>query len=202
MGSFFVHLGAVGLFLLGIIDGPLFTPFGIDVLLIVLTARHPHLLPLYVVAATLGSVIGYAIVDVLSRKGGEEGLKKKMKPQQYERLRRKMEKNAGRAIGIAALIPPPFPFTPVLAAAAAFQYPRKKLLLVLACTKAARFFIIGLLARHYGRQLIGVFQSRGFRWFIIGLIILSVAGSAVTVYKWLKHRGGPADRKMTPAEAK
>jgi len=83
-------------------------------------------------------------------------------------------------------MPPPFPFTPIVAAAGAFEYPRKKLLLVLAGARGARFLIVALLAQHYGRRLIRVIESPGFRWFVIGLILISLAGSAVVVHRWLR----------------
>ena len=40
-----------------------------------------------------------------------------------------MRDNAGQALAIASLVPPPFPFTAFVMAAAALQYPRKRLLL-------------------------------------------------------------------------
>ena len=116
MARFFVHLGALGLFLLGIIDGPLFAPFGIDVLLIVLVARHWDHAVWYVLAATAGSIIGYWIVYAIWRRGGEQGLRRRMKPEKFERVRRKMERHGGKAIAIGALIPPPFPFTFIITA--------------------------------------------------------------------------------------
>jgi membrane protein YqaA with SNARE-associated domain len=200
VARFFVHLGALGLFLLGIIDGPLFAPFGIDVLLIVLVARHWAYVIWYVLAATAGSTIGYWIAYVIWRKGGEEGLRRRMKPGQFERVRRKMERNAGKAIAIGALIPPPFPFTPIIAGAAAFEYPQKRLLPVLASARGARFLIIALLAHHYGRHLIRVIESPGFRWFVSGLMVISLAGSAVVVYRWL--RPGKSQPQAEPAHSR
>ena len=131
MAHFFIHLGALGLFLLGIVDGLLFAPFGIDVLLIVMVARNPGMLMLYVLCAASGSAVGYSVVDAISRKGGEEGLRKKLGERKFEKMKHKMEKRGTLAVGLAALMPPPFPFTPVLAAASAFQNPRKTLLPVL-----------------------------------------------------------------------
>jgi membrane protein YqaA with SNARE-associated domain len=185
MAHFFVHLGALGLALLGVIDGVLFAPFGIDILLIVLVARHPEHVIWYVIAATSGSVAGYGLLHAIWRKGGEEGLRRNMKPAKFERIRKKMAKNAGMAVAIGALLPPPFPFTPVVAGAAAFQFPRKKLIPILAVTRGVRFTIVALLALHYGRHLIRMIESPVFRWFVIGLIALSLAGSAVVAYRWL-----------------
>ena len=67
---------------LGIADSSfLFLPFGNDLLVVILTARdHAHL-PLYVLTASIGSTLGVLLLDAVCRKGGEEGLKKMMKPQ-------------------------------------------------------------------------------------------------------------------------
>lgn len=200
VARFFIHLGALGLALLGIIDGPLFAPFGIDVLLIVLVARHWDHVVWYILAATAGSTVGYWILYAIWRKGGEEGLRRKMKPDKFERIRKKMETSGGKAIAIGALIPPPFPFTPIVAGAAAFQYPQKKLLPVLAAARGARFVLIALLAHHYGRHLIRIIESPGFRWFVIGLILVSAGGSALAIYKWL--RPGKEQPEPAPAHSK
>src|SRR5450759_4338551 len=54
--AFFLHIGGFGLVILGVLDSSFFfLPFGNDLLLVVLVARHHGYLPLYVLAASLGS---------------------------------------------------------------------------------------------------------------------------------------------------
>ena len=54
--AFLLHIGPLGLVILGILDSSfLFLPFGNDILLVVLVTRHHEYLPLYVLAASLGS---------------------------------------------------------------------------------------------------------------------------------------------------
>jgi len=200
MAQFFIHLGALGLFLLGMVDGLLFAPFGIDVLLIVMVARHPGMLILYVLCAAAGSAAGYSIVDAVSRKGGEEGLRKKLGERKFEKIKRKMDKRGTLAVGLAALMPPPFPFTPVLAAASAFQNPRKTLLPVLFAARTVRYLVVALLAHHYGRRLIRIIEAPGFRYFVIGLAVVSIVGSAVLIIRWLRSaRGRKTEPEMVPA---
>lgn len=50
-----------------------------------------------------------------------------VKKQRFEELEKQMNKRAAYAVATACLAPPPFPFTAVIAAASAFQYPRRKL---------------------------------------------------------------------------
>src|SRR3954451_15401703 len=140
-------LGAIGLFLVGILDSSfLFLPFGNDLLILGLAARHPARLAFYAASAAAGSVAGSLLVDALARKGGEEGLGRFLPQKRVEYIKGKVKQRAGYALALAALMPPPFPFTPFVAAAAAFQYPRRKVVAVLMSARMLRFCVIGLLA--------------------------------------------------------
>lgn len=76
-----LHLGALGLVILGVLDSSfLFLPVGNDLLLIALVARHHGQFLVYVLAASAGSAVGVLLLDLVCRKGGEEGLKKMMAP--------------------------------------------------------------------------------------------------------------------------
>src|ERR1700719_389680 len=97
--AFFLHLGAFGLVIFGILDSSfLFLPVGNDLLLVILTARHHQALPIYVLAASLGSALGVALLDLVCRKGGEEGLEKMMSQKRLDYLKKKMSQRA--AVGI------------------------------------------------------------------------------------------------------
>ena len=119
-------------------------PLGNDLLIVALSANRHARLPYYVLMATAGSVLGCLLTDIVSRRGGEVGLERNMSRRRIEYIKKKIDKGAGLAIGLAALMPPPFPFTPFIAGAAAFQYPRKKLLGVIAGARLLRFSIEGL----------------------------------------------------------
>ncbi len=110
----FAHLNGFGLFILGVLDSSfLFLPFGNDLLLVTMTAREHARLPYLAIMATAGSLLGCLITDVISRKGGEAGLERKFSRRRLEYVRKKITKNAGSALGVAALMPPPFPFNSV-----------------------------------------------------------------------------------------
>ena len=93
--AFLLHLGAFGLVILGILDSSfLFLPFGNDLLLVVLVARHHEYLPFYVAAASLGSATGVLLLDLVCRRGGEEGLKKMMSSKRLNYLKKRMSRSA------------------------------------------------------------------------------------------------------------
>jgi membrane protein YqaA with SNARE-associated domain len=54
------------------------------------------------------------------------------------------------------------PFTPVIAAASAFQYSRRKLLLLAFVARLARFSIVAALALIFGRQILSIARSTAF----------------------------------------
>ena len=182
-----LHAGGFGLVILGILDSSfLFVPFGNDLLLVILTARHHEYFPLYVVAASLGSAMGVFLLDLVCRKGGEEGLKKMISPGRLDYLKRKMSQNAAVAIVVACLTPPPFPFTAVIAAASAFQYPKFRLLAYVFGARVIRFTLIGLAAIYFGRRILRMANSPEFVWFIVGFSSLCLAGSALSVMRWIR----------------
>jgi hypothetical protein len=67
------------------------------------------------------------LIDVTLRPLGAQGLEKYLPAGRLKRVEAKVRGNAGKALAIASLVPPPFPFTAFVMAAAALQYPRKRL---------------------------------------------------------------------------
>ena len=109
--------GSLGLFTVGILDSSvLILPFGNDFLLLGLSASHISHVPLYVVAATLGSVCGVAVTLWLSRKAGEK-VSKQHKGGAWKYVQKHTQRRGGLALTFASVMPPPFPFTMFVAAA-------------------------------------------------------------------------------------
>jgi membrane protein YqaA with SNARE-associated domain len=181
------HLGGFGLLILGVLDSSfLFMPLGNDLLMVAMTASRHVMLPYYAGMATAGSVLGCLITDILGRKGGEAGLEKKLPRKRIEYIKRKVTQRAGWALALASLMPPPFPFTPFVVAAAALQYPRKKLLAVIAVGRFIRFCLEGLLAISFGAGILRLAKSPMLQYVVIGLVIVSIVGTTLSLYKWIK----------------
>ena len=185
-----IKLGGVGLLILGILDSSfLFAPWGNDLLLVAITTRHPQALYMVYLAAmsAAGSVLGCLLLDLTVRPLGEKGLEKFLPARRVKRVKEKVGKNAGRALAVASLAPPPFPFTPFVMAAAALQYSRIKLLSIIAATRLVRFLIVGALAIRFGRRILRWAELPVVQGLLIGLIVVCTVGSAVSVYGWIKH---------------
>ena len=183
-----LKLGLFGPLVLGIADSSfLFLPFGNDLLIVILTVRNHHHLPFYVLTAAVGSTLGVLLLDAVCRKGGEEGLKKMMKPARLEYFKRRMGKQAAFDIGLACLAPPPFPFTVVIASASAFGYPRPRLLGMVLLARGVRFTIIGFLAIRFGRDIVRIAKAPETQWIMLGFIALCVVGSVFEVLQWVRR---------------
>lgn len=193
-----LKFGGPGLLVLGILDSSyLFIPWGNDLLLIAMTAHHrSFLLMLYYAAmSTAGSTLGCLLIDVTIRPLGHRGLERHLPQRRLKKVLTKIRANAGRALALASLAPPPFPFTPFVMAAAAVQYSRKRLLLVIGGTRMIRFTVLGLLALRFGSGILKWAKNPVVQGFLIGLIVVCIVGSVVSVYRWIvRSRAGQARR--------
>jgi membrane protein YqaA with SNARE-associated domain len=186
--QFFAHLGGVGLLLLGILDSSfLFMPLGNDLLVVALTANHHGRMPYYASMASAGSMIGCFLTDLVCRKGGKEGLKKNFSGRSFQYVERKIGNHAGPALALACILPPPFPFTPFIIVMSAMQYPRWKMLGIVAAGRAVRFSVEGVLAIIYGRHILALAKSATLQGTIIALVVVSLIGSAWSLYTWIKR---------------
>jgi len=183
------HAGGLGLLTLGALDSsPLVVPMGNDLLVLALCARYHERVIYYVLMATAGSLIGCFATDWISRKS-QSGLKKVLSGKHLAYLRKLVERRAGVTLVVASLMPPPFPFTAIVAAAAAFRCSRKKLFSSIAAGRLMRFAIEAALAVHYGRWIIKQAESPWLEHVMIALIVISIGGSAISIYQWAERPG-------------
>lgn len=185
---FFQRLGAAGLFLLGVLDSSfLVLPFGNDFLLIsMVSSSKGAIWILYVFVSALGSLAGVFIVDTLMRRAGEEGLEKFVKPKRVKKLKQKLDKGVGWVVFTSTLLPPPFPFTPVIMSASALQCSRGKLYLAVFVGRLVRFTIEALLALYFGKQVLRFMDSPVVDYVVYALIAIAIVGSVLSVLKWLR----------------
>ncbi len=188
--------GGLGVLTLGAFDSsPLVVPLGNDLLVLALSARYHDRMLYYAVMATLGSLIGCFVTVWVSRKGSSQ-LKKVASRERLVNIQKLVEKRAGWTLVAVSMLPPPFPFTAIVAAAAAFKYPRIKLFSYVGAGRFARFVIEGALAIHYGRWIIRQARSPILEDIMIGLIVISIGASAISVYEWNEKSKRPAEQAV------
>jgi membrane protein DedA with SNARE-associated domain len=137
--------------------------------------------------ASTGSVLGCAFTDWVSRKGGEEGLEKRVSKRRLAFVQARVKKHGALALVVASLMPPPFPFTPFVMVAAALKYPRLRLLSIIAVCRIVRFTIEALLAIRFGDRILESADTPLIQGIVIAIVVISIAGSAYTLYGWAKR---------------
>jgi len=185
---FIFSIGYFGPFLMGILDSSfLVLPFGNDILVVGLVAHNHHGIPLYVLSAACGSTLGVFMLALVSRKIGEEGISKLAGQKRYEKLKNRIGSHAGPVIALGGLAPPPFPFTMVIAAAAALDYSLWKLLAINFVTRACRFALLSWLALKFGQEVLAIAKSKPFEWGMAAFIFLCIVGSAFSLWRWFRR---------------
>ena len=186
----FVRMGIPGLFLMSALDSSfLVLPFGNDLLLIALVSSNRESLIWigYVLVSAAGSVLGVFVVDLLMRKAGEKGLERFVKPKKLERIKEKLENKLGITVFVTTLLPPPFPFTPVIMTASALQCSRPKLLAAVFVGRILRYTTEAILALYFGRQVIAYFNSDVVTYIVYGLIALAIVLSTLSLLRWFRR---------------
>jgi membrane protein YqaA with SNARE-associated domain len=175
------HLGGLGFIPLGLLDSSIIPlPGSMDVLTIVLSARHGELWFYYALMATIGSVIGGYLTYRLARKGGKETLARKFPSRKLQRFYKLFGRWGFGAIAIPALLPPPAPMVPFLLAAGAMQYSVKKFLTALTLGRIVRYFTLAYLAMRYGRHML-TFISKVEHPILIAVVALIAIAVVVLV---------------------
>ena len=188
---FLLHLGYFAPVVMGVLDSSfLVLPFGNDLLVMVLVSRHHQGLAFYVLAAACGSTLGAAILAWIAGRIGEAGIRKWAGEKRFTKLESKFQKGGGVAVFLAALAPPPFPYTVVIASAAALQYSKTRLLAFNLLGRGLRFAILGGLAVAFGAQVLRVTQSAAFRWTMTVFVVLCLLGSGFSIWHWISHTRG------------
>jgi len=192
--GWFYGFGGIGLLILGILDSSfLVAPLGNDLLVVALTAQRRSIwwMLYYAGMSTAGSVLGCLLVDLVVRPAGEHGLEKHLPRKRLEYMRAKVTKSGAWALILASIAPPPFPFTPFIIAAAALQYPRRRMLSVVGAVRMVRFTGLGVLALLVGRQILRWGHSEAVQDSIIALIAIAVVGSVFSVTGWIRRSRKP-----------
>ena len=181
-------LGGPGLIAVGVADNSVVPlPGSMDVFTIWLAASNRDLWFYYAIMATMGALIGAYITYALARKGGKEAVEHRFDKRKAEKLFKKFEKRGFWTIAIACMLPPPFPLVPVLVAAGALQYDRKKFLGAMAAGRGIRFTVVAGMGAIYGDAIVGFFRQY-YKPALYTLIGLAVVGGAIAIYQYIKYR--------------
>jgi membrane protein YqaA with SNARE-associated domain len=183
-----VRLGGPGLILLGIADNSIVPLTGsMDVLTLWLAAHHRDIWPYYAAMATTGAVLGGYITYALGRQAGKEAIERKFNQAKARKIFSKFDRWGFKSVFLSAILPPPFPLVPLLLAAGALQYPKKKFVPALALGRAVRYLLIAGLGSLYARQITRFF-SQYYKPAVLVLAGLAVLGGMLTLLEYRRSR--------------
>jgi membrane protein YqaA with SNARE-associated domain len=168
-----------------------------DYLVVARCYKYPGAVFYFPLFAALGSVLGCLLLYTIMRRGGQALLRKRFKPESIQRVERAYERFGVLAIAIPAILPPPLPFKIFVATAGTLEYPRWKFLLTVMLARAFRYYVEGILAVFYGKQVLLFLKDNG-------LVILSVVASAVLigvlVYSIINRRNAKRSRQAVSSD--
>lgn len=183
----FGHLGALGLFLVAIIDSsPLPTFGGPDILTAILAARQTNPWYEYAAVATAGSVLGAYLTFRIARRAGSAYLHSKFGSRKVDGLLHFFRKSGTGALAASTAIPFPFPTSLFFAAAGASNYSTGKFLTVVAICRGVRYTLVAIVADHYGRHFVRVLRHPTQYWgwlLLFAAVILAVISAGIVVNK-------------------
>ncbi|HZS08330.1 MAG TPA: VTT domain-containing protein [Blastocatellia bacterium] len=153
-----VSLGAFGVFGIALLDAALIPlPGGPDAVVMTLSHLNHALMPLYVMAAVLGSTLGCLVPYYIGRAGGVRALRK-FSDEKRERVTKLLDRYDVWAMLVGAVLPPPFPFKIFLLTAGVFRMNVLRFLIALAIGRSLRFILEGVMAVRYGDQAAEIFR--------------------------------------------
>jgi membrane protein YqaA with SNARE-associated domain len=176
----------VGIVILAALDSTLFfwLPFGIDAATIVLAMRG--VAPWWAVAvlATIGSVAGAAITFWMGAKAGDAGIERFVPAKRLDGARRRINARPSAVVLPAlSLVPPPFPFTPIVLAAGALDVKASTFFPVLAASRLLRFGTEAYLARRFGPRTLDWLQSPLVQNAVLAFAALAAVLTTVTIVR-------------------
>lgn len=183
-GEWLVTFGPFGLFAISLIDSAgLPLPGGPDAVMILLSTKNHGLMPLYAIAASLGSTIGCTMMYWVARRAGLVALKR-VKPERRERVENLLGRYDMLAIMATAILPPPFPFKPFVLSAGVFKLRLSRFIIAVFAGRLVRFSIEGLLAIAFGEAAGDRIKQHGWKV----LLAVVIAATMMVVVNIVRSR--------------
>jgi len=197
-----LHLGVLGVFVTA--GFPVPTPLPAADILIVLLGVHGEWPWLLVLAGVCGSLLGGTLLWGIGHKGGEALLHRYVKDRSrlHGHVAGWIHRHGFTSVLIGTLLPPPFPFLPLLVAAGALGVTRRQLLPALAIGRILRYGLEAGLAAVYGARILALWSAYLSGWSnLILWVFLGMLGIGILYGIWIFHRflrqskesGGKAD---------
>jgi membrane protein YqaA with SNARE-associated domain len=181
-------LGAWGVFAIAFADSALLG-MPVDAIVAVYVYQNHRRLLLYVLMASLGSVIGSIPLYLIGYLGGEKVLRKRITEERFLRIHRSFEEHEFWALMFPAMLPPPTPFKLFVLGAAVFEMRFRDFVAAMFAGRFVRFLVLSLLTLWFGPQIVelmGTVVRQHFSW------LLGAVAGGVLVWLVMRRRRSKA----------
>jgi membrane protein YqaA with SNARE-associated domain len=184
-------LGPPGLFVVAVLDSSFLSiPEVNDLLVVTSAAAFPSRTWLYILMATLGSVVGCLILWWIGRRGGQALLERRFGLDRVARTRALFSRWGVLALAIPSLLPPPMPFKVFVLSAGVFGMTWRRFVATLLVARGARYTFWGVMGALYGAEALAMLQrfdawfAGRTAWILLAVALTVVAFAAV----WLLRK--------------
>ena len=190
-------LGPWGIVLIAFFDSSFLSlPEVNDIFLITESSARPATAWMYVIATTVGSVLGCSALWLVGKRGGEPLLVRRFGKERVEQTRRAFRRWDILALAVPALLPPPTPFKIFVFSAGVFGVPYRRFVVAIAAARGSRYAIWGIIGMLYGPQAIGMLRAFD-TWFerhddiilpVAALSLVLIVLIAIQRRRWAERR--------------
>lgn len=201
LGALARSLGLVGVFGLTLFDGSLLwlLPGINDIILISFVIAKQTVLwaALAVLTATAGSMLGAMASYRIGHRGGGELLRRRFPTGLLQRVEGWTQRLGAIPVGVAAIMPPPFPYAPFVFSAGILQVPKNHFRFSVAAGRGIRYTLDAALALYLGRHLLN-HPYRFYRQALGPVLIVLAIGLLVwgIIRLQMSHRDNFTDYKL------
>jgi membrane protein YqaA with SNARE-associated domain len=155
-------LGAPGIFLVAFLDSSILSlPEVADLLVIWMVTNNKSRVVLYVVSATIGSLLGCLLLYGIGRKGGASFVHKRFGSTNVERTLNAFRRYGVLAVLIPSILPPPAPFKIFVLLAGIADISVARFTTAILIGRGLRYTVEGLLALWYGERAMAFIRDNG-----------------------------------------
>jgi membrane protein YqaA with SNARE-associated domain len=181
--------GGPGLAVLAFLDSSFLSfPEVPDVLIVWLVTRQPALWLYYSAMTTAGSVAGCYVLYVISRKGGEAFLRRRVRPRTLERSLAAIRRYGLVAVVIPSILPPPTPFKVFVILAGLSGIGPASFTGAVLIGRAFRYGAEALVAYRYGNEALAFLHGNLGRISVWLAVAVAVTAGAVALRRATRSR--------------
>jgi membrane protein YqaA with SNARE-associated domain len=187
-------LGAPGIFLVAFLDSSILSlPEVADLLVIWMVTNNKSRIVIYVVSATLGSLLGCLLLYGIGKKGGAGFVHRRFGSTNVERALEAFRRHGIMAVLIPSILPPPAPFKIFVLLAGVADISVARFSTAILIGRGLRYTVEGLLALWYGERAIAFIRQNGTTIALAAVIIIA---AGFLVYLRLSRSRPPAVDKL------